>query len=74
MNYKLILIVLGAILISASSTETQYLAPPENYKHWQRLQKVCEEGRKTYGVNEFVENGKVCRWTFVPYWPDKKDK
>ena len=66
--------MLGAILISASSTETQYLAPPENYKHWQKLAKVCEEGRKTYGVNEFVENGKVCRWTFVPYWPDKKDK
>ena len=74
MNYKLILIVLGAILISASSTETQYSSPPENYKHWQKLQKVCEEGRKTYGVNEFVENGKVCRWTFVPYWPEKKEK
>jgi len=74
MNYRLILIVLGAMLISASSTESQYLAPPENYKHWQKLQKVCEEGRKTYGVNEFVENGKVCRWTFVPYWPEKKDK
>jgi hypothetical protein len=74
MNYKLILIVLGVVLVSASSTESQYLAPPENYKHWQKLQKVCEEGRKTYGVNEFVENGKVCRWTFVPYWPEKKDK
>jgi hypothetical protein len=72
MNYKLILIVLGAILISASSTESQYLFPPENYKHWQKLAKVCEEGRKTYGANEFVENGKVCRWTFVPYWPEKK--
>jgi hypothetical protein len=74
MNYKLILIVLGVVLVSASSTESQYLAPPENYKHWQKLQKVCEEGRKTYGVNEFVENGKVCRWTFVPYWPEKKEK
>lgn len=74
MNYKLILIVLGAMLISASSTEPQYLSPPENYKHWQKLQKVCEEGRKTYGANEFVENGKVCRWTFVPYWPEKKEK
>jgi hypothetical protein len=74
MNYKLPAIVLGAILISASSTESQYLAPPENYKHWQKLQKVCEEGRKTYGANEFVENGKVCRWTFVPYWPEKKDR
>jgi hypothetical protein len=74
MNYKLILLVLGVMLISSSSTESQYIAPPENYKHWQKLQKVCEEGRKTYGVNEFVENGKVCRWTFVPYWPEKKDK
>ena len=72
MKYRLILITLLALALTGSSD--QYVAPPENYKHWQKLQKVCEEGRKTYGVNEFVENGKVCRWTFVPYWPDKKDK
>lgn len=72
MKYKLPLIVLAVTLVSASSTE--YISPPQNYKHWQKLEKVCEEGRKTYGVNEFVENGKVCRWTFVPYWSEKKDK
>ena len=49
-----------------------HLGSGENYKHWQKLAKVCEEGRKTYGANEFVENGKVCRWTMVPYWPEKK--
>ena len=74
MNYKLIILVLGVILVTTSSTESQYIAPPQNYKHWQKLEKVCEEGRKTYGANEFVENGKVCRWTFVPYWPEKKEK
>jgi hypothetical protein len=61
-----------AILISIPATSDQLISPPQNYKHWQKLEKVCEEGRKTYGVNEFVENGKVCRWTFVPYWPEKK--
>ena len=71
MNYKL-LILLGVVFVSTSSSESQYLFPTENYKHWQKLGKVCEEGRKTYGANEFVENGKVCRWTFVPYWPEKK--
>jgi hypothetical protein len=43
--------------------------PPLNNHHWQKLEKVCESGRKTYGANEFVENGKVCRWALVPYWP-----
>jgi len=74
MNYKLIILALGVSVVSSSSIESQYISPPINYKHWQKLEKVCEEGRKTYGANEFVENGKVCRWTYVPYWPEKKDK
>jgi hypothetical protein len=48
--------------------------PPENNHHWQKLDKVCESGRKTYGANEFVENGKVCRWLLVPYWPADRKK
>ena len=72
MNYKLLVLLLGVVFVSTSSSESQYLFPPENYKHGQKLAKVCEEGRKTYGANEFVENGKVCRWTMVPYWPEKK--
>jgi hypothetical protein len=60
------------VLANIPASSEQYISPPQNYQHWQRLQKVCEEGRKTYGANEFVENGKVCRWTFVPYWPEKK--
>lgn len=74
MNYKLLILTLGVSVLSASSIESEYISPPQNYKHWQKLEKVCEEGRKTYGANEFVENGKVCHWTFVPYWPEKKDK
>ena len=66
-------ILLATLALTGSSSD-QYVLPPENYKHWQKLEKVCEEGRKTYGVNEFVEKGKVCRWTFVPYWPEKKEK
>ena len=72
MNYRLITLILGVAFIASSSSETQYIAPAENYKHWQKLEKVCEGGRKTYGANEFIENGKVCRWTLVPYWPEKK--
>jgi hypothetical protein len=66
-------ILLITFLLTASSSD-QLISPPENYKHWQKLEKVCEENRKTYGVNEFVENGKICRWTFVSYWPEKKGK
>ena len=72
MNYKLLILLLGVVFVSTSSSESQYLFPAQNYKHWQKLEKVCESDRKTYGANEFVENGKVCRWTFVPYWPEKK--
>lgn len=64
--------ILLAIFVLSGSSSDQYVLPPENYKHWQKLEKVCEEGRKTYGANEFVEKGKVCRWTFVPYWAEKK--
>jgi len=72
MNYKLLILLLGVVFVSTSSSESQYLFPTQNYKHWQKLEKVCESDRKTYGSNEFVENNKVCRWTFVPYWPEKK--
>jgi hypothetical protein len=66
-------ILLITFLLTASSSD-QLISPPKNYKHWQKLEKVCEENKKNYGVNEFVENGKICRWTFVPYWTDKKEK
>jgi hypothetical protein len=68
MNYKLIPLLLVVLFVATSSSESQYLFPPENYKHWQKLEKVCEVGRKTYGANEFLENGKICRWAIVPYW------
>lgn len=72
---KAVLIVLCAgVVINIPASSEQYISPPRNYQHWLRLEKVCEEGRKTYGANEFVENGKVCRWTFVPYWSEKKEK
>ena len=69
-----ILLLLALLLVSIPATSDQLISPPKNYRHWQKLEKVCEEGRKTYGANEFIENGKVCRWTFVPYWSEKKDK
>lgn len=59
------------ILTASSGTLPPTIAPQDSH-HWRKLEKVCEEGRKTYGANEFVENGRVCRWTMVPYWP--KDK
>lgn len=62
--------VVTLISIPAASPSEQYILPPQNYRHWTRLQKVCEQGRTTYGANEFVEKGQVCRWALVPYWPD----
>lgn len=70
---KLATILLSIFLLSGSSYD-QLISPPENYKHWQKLEKVCEEGKKVLGVNEFIENGKVCRWALVSYWPEKKVK
>ena len=64
-----ILLLLPVVLLTQDTTPS--IAPQDSH-HWRKLEKVCETGRKTYGANEFVENGKVCRWTMVPYWP--KDK
>lgn len=62
-------IVLALIVTLIPSSGGEPLHPLQNYRHWQVLAKVCETGRKTYGANEFVQNGQVCRWTMVPYWP-----
>jgi hypothetical protein len=56
-------------LLLLSSSSESYVSAPQNYQHWQKLEKVCETGRQTYGANEFLENGKICRWAIVPYWP-----
>lgn len=75
-NFKpSILIAALSVIFLAASTDPQ--APsiaPQDSHHWRKLEKVCEEGRKTYGANEFIENGRVCRWTMVPYWPNDKGK
>jgi len=62
----------SVLILTASSDPYAPIIAPQDSHHWRKLEKVCEEGRKTYGANEFVENGRVCRWTMVPYWP--KDK
>jgi hypothetical protein len=64
--------VFALVCIPGTSTSKDYVLPPQNYRHWTILKKICESGRSTYGANEFVENGQICRWTFVPYWPDNK--
>lgn len=56
--------------VPVTSVHEQYLFPPQNYRHWLKLKKVCVPWRPTYGANEFVEKGQICRWTFVPYWPE----
>lgn len=66
-----ILISALSVVVLASSTETASISPKDSH-HWQKLDKVCESGRKTYGANEFVEKGQVCRWTMVPYWPEDR--
>ena len=66
MHARWSIIILITVLPASAD---QYVSPPQNYRHWQRLDKVCDVGRKTYGANEFLENGQVCRWVLVPYWP-----
>jgi len=69
----ILIAALSVLFLTASSDPVAPSIAPQDSHHWQKLEKVCETGRKTYGANEFVENGKVCRWTFVPYWPaDRK--
>ena len=78
--YKKILITCVLLFSSIMYTENAFCLQPEylpvlpvrNYKHWQKLEKVCETGRQTYGANEFLENGKICRWMLVSYWPENK--
>lgn len=70
---KLAVILFTAFLLTGSNSD-QLISPPQNYKHWQKLEKVCEEWKEKLGVNEFVEKGKICRWTLVPYWPENKSK
>lgn len=62
----------SVLILTASSDIPPPSIAPKDSHHWQKLEKICEEGRKTYGANEFVENGRVCRWALVPYWPEKK--
>lgn len=69
---RILIAVLSVLILTASTDPLAPVIAPQDSRHWRKLEKVCEEGRKTYGANEFVENGRVCRWTFVPYWP--KDK
>lgn len=69
MNTKLLIVCCIAISLTASSAQYDYVLPPQNYRHWTILKEVCEK-KETYGANEYVKGGKVCRWTHVPYWPD----
>ena len=72
MNTKIILVYcVIAISLTASSAPYDYVLPPQNYRHWKILKEVCEK-KPTYGANEYVKDGKVCRWTYVPYYPFDK--
>ena len=55
-------ILLALIAISLSSSA-------DSYRPWANtelvLKEVCEAGKKTYGVNEYVKNGKVCKMELV---------
>ena len=63
---------LAVVFLTASSDPYAPIIAPQDSHHWRKLEKVCETDRKTYGANEFVEKGRVCRWTMVPYWPRDK--
>ena len=69
---SILIAVLSVVVLTASSDPYAPVITPQDSHHWRKLEKVCETDRKTYGANEFVEKGRVCRWTMVPYWP--KDK
>ena len=69
---SILIAVLSVGVLTASSDPYAPIIAPQDSHHWRKLEKVCETDRKTYGANEFVEKGRVCRWTMVPYWP--KDK
>lgn len=68
----LVLFVMVLLSVVAQAEPIVLVLPVRNYQHWQKLEKVCETGRQTYGANEFLENGKICRWTLVSYWPENK--
>jgi hypothetical protein len=68
MYTKLLIAGCIAITLTASSAPYDYVLPPQNYRHWTILKEVCEK-KETYGTNEYVKDGKVCRWKHVPYYP-----
>ena len=55
-------ILLALIVICLSSSA-------DSYKPWPNtelvLKEICETNRKTYGANEYIKNGKVCRMGLV---------
>ena len=55
-------ILLALITISLSSSA-------DSYRPWPNtelvLKEVCEVGKKTYGANEYIRDGKVCRMELV---------
>jgi len=55
-------ILLALIVISLSSSA-------DSYKPWANtelvLKETCEVGRKKYGVNEYIKDGKVCKMELV---------
>jgi hypothetical protein len=57
---RYILLALITICLSSSA---------DSYRPWPNtelvLKEVCEAGRKTYGVNEYIRDGKVCRMELV---------
>ena len=69
---SILIAVLSVVVLTASSDPYAPVITPQDSHHWRKLEKVCETDRKTYGANEFVEKGRVCRWTMVPYWPRDK--
>jgi len=57
---RYILLALTVICLASSA---------DSYKPWPNtelvLKEICETGRKTYGVNEYVKAGKVCKMELV---------
>jgi hypothetical protein len=66
------LAVIFAVAFGMVNTD-QYVLPMQNYRHWTILQEICEK-KPTYGSNEYLKNGKVCRWTQVGFYPYDKKK
>jgi hypothetical protein len=56
---------LGMYRLSASSIESEYIFPPRNYKHWQKLEKVCEAGGKHMVQMNLLRTEKYAVYTVV---------